>query len=195
METSVWWGSLQGVKASQQMKSTGRSADAIFSDPEEILNSVCWKVLSKWNFFLLHIFLCGVPRESTPNFGPRSTKLVGTVRVTKKTHIVNGGGPNRNYGETPIFAFYKRMRRRRIAWEIFLFLWHWFDQMTDGWEERFAGEDLISGQAQLTHTTYSTFSSFSALECKEALFEENGQFDSYWLGSWVLIEVTSLFPN
>ena len=44
--------------------------------------------------------------------------------------------------------------------------------MTDGWEERFAGEDLISGQAQLTYTTYSTFSPFSAVEFKEALFEK-----------------------
>ena len=33
--------------------------------------------------------------------GPRSTKLVGTIRVTKKiTHIDNG--PGRNYGETVI---------------------------------------------------------------------------------------------
>ena len=35
--------------------------------------------------------------------GPRSTKLVGTIRVTKKmTHIDNGPGPGRNYGETAI---------------------------------------------------------------------------------------------
>ena len=42
--------------------------------------------------------------ESTLNFGPRSTKLVGTIQVTKKmTYIDNGGGPNRNYGETAVF--------------------------------------------------------------------------------------------
>ena len=35
--------------------------------------------------------------------GPRSTKLVGTIRLTKKmTHIDNGPSPGRNYGETAI---------------------------------------------------------------------------------------------
>ena len=54
------WGALQGVKAPQQIKSSGRSADAIFSDAEEIFKSVCFE----------------------------KTKLVGTIRVTKTTHIV-----------------------------------------------------------------------------------------------------------
>ena len=171
-----------------------------FSDAEEILNSVCWKVLRKWDFFFFTYFCVGVPRESTPNFGPRSTKLVGTVRVTKKTHIVNGGGPNRNYGETPIFAFYKRMRRRRIAWEIFLFLWHWFDQMTDGWEERFAGEDLIFDQLWVKLNWLMLLTQHVHPFCSGMqMFEENksncGKFDSCCFDSWVLIGVVSGFPN
>ena len=45
------------------------------------------------------------PRQSTPNFGLRSTKLVGTIQVSKKmTHTGNEGGPDWIYGETAIFA-------------------------------------------------------------------------------------------
>ena len=48
--------------------------------------------------------------ECTLNFGPRSTKLVGTIRVTKKmTHIDNGPGPGRNYGETAAFTFCRKV--------------------------------------------------------------------------------------
>ena len=67
------------------------------------------------NFVIFHLFY-GIlwvggwgrpPMESTPNFGPRSTKFVGTIQVSKKmTHIDNGGGPNRNYGETAVFAIF-----------------------------------------------------------------------------------------
>ena len=47
------------------------------------------------------------PRQSTTNFGLRSTKLVGTIQVSKKmTHIENGGGPDLNYGETGVFAVF-----------------------------------------------------------------------------------------
>ena len=47
------------------------------------------------------------PRQSTPNFGLWSTKLVGTIQVSKKmTHIDNGGGPNSNYGEMAVFAVF-----------------------------------------------------------------------------------------
>ena len=44
---------------------------------------------------------------STLNFGPRSTKLHGTIWATKKmTHIDNGPGLGRNYGETwNVFTF------------------------------------------------------------------------------------------
>ena len=48
--------------------------------------------------------------ECTLNFGPRSTKLVGTIRVTKKmTHTDNGPGPGRNYGETAAFTFCRKV--------------------------------------------------------------------------------------
>ena len=43
---------------------------------------------------------------STPNFGPISTKLGGTVWAIKKmTQNDNGQGPGRNYGETDVFTF------------------------------------------------------------------------------------------
>ena len=46
---------------------------------------------------------------STPNFGPSLTKLVGTIRVTKKmTHNDNGAGPGRIYGETVVFTFCRK---------------------------------------------------------------------------------------
>ena len=85
-----------------------------FSDPEEILNSVCWKVLRKLDFFLLHIFLCGGARQGkvTLTLVRDQRNLLGPSVSQKNTHIVNGGGPNSNYGETPLFAFYNRMRRR-----------------------------------------------------------------------------------
>ena len=41
--------------------------------------------------------------ENGSSGGPQSTKLVGTIRVTKKmSHIDNGPSPGRNYGETAI---------------------------------------------------------------------------------------------
>merc|ERR1711894_846686 len=46
---------------------------------------------------------------STPNFGPILTKLVGTIRVTKKmTHNDNGAGPGQIYGETAVFTFCRK---------------------------------------------------------------------------------------
>ena len=64
------------------------------------------------------------PKQSTPNFGLRSTKLVGTLWVGQKmTHNDIGGGPNRNYGETANFAVFaifakqnakKRQKRRSL---------------------------------------------------------------------------------
>ena len=51
-----------------------------------------------------------ISKGSTLNFGPRSTKLVGTIRVTKKmTHTDNGPGPGRNYGETAAFTFCRKV--------------------------------------------------------------------------------------
>ena len=41
--------------------------------------------------------------ENGSSGGPQSTKLVGTIRVTKKmSHIDNGHSPGQNYGETAI---------------------------------------------------------------------------------------------
>ena len=46
---------------------------------------------------------------STPNFETYLTKLVGTIRVTKKmTHNDNGAGPGRIYGETAVFTFCRK---------------------------------------------------------------------------------------
>ena len=47
---------------------------------------------------------------STLNFGPISTKLGGTVRAIKKmTQKDNGPGPGRNYGETGVFTFGRKV--------------------------------------------------------------------------------------
>ena len=47
---------------------------------------------------------------TTLNFGPISTKLGGTVRVIKKmTQKDNGPGPGRNYGETGVFTFDRKV--------------------------------------------------------------------------------------
>ena len=46
---------------------------------------------------------------STPNFETYLTKLVGTIRVTKKmTNFDYGDGPGRNYGETAVFTFCRK---------------------------------------------------------------------------------------
>ena len=48
---------------------------------------------------------------STPNFGPRSTKLGWNTRGTKKMIWgANGAGPDRNYGETAVFAFGRKAK-------------------------------------------------------------------------------------
>ena len=47
---------------------------------------------------------------TTLNFGPISTKLGGIVRVIKKmTQKDNGPGPGRNYGETGVFTFGRKV--------------------------------------------------------------------------------------
>ena len=47
---------------------------------------------------------------STLNFGPFSTKLGGIVRAIKKiTQNDNGHGPGRNYGETAVFTFGRKV--------------------------------------------------------------------------------------
>ena len=47
---------------------------------------------------------------TTLNFGPISTKLGGMVRVIKKmTQKDNGPGPGRNYGETGVFTFGRKV--------------------------------------------------------------------------------------
>ena len=46
----------------------------------------------------------------TPDFGPISTKLGGTVQTIKKmTQKDNGPGPGRNYGETGVFTFGRKV--------------------------------------------------------------------------------------
>ena len=47
---------------------------------------------------------------TTLNFGPISTKLKGTVRAIKKmTRKDNGPGPGRNYEETGVFTFGRKV--------------------------------------------------------------------------------------
>ena len=49
-------------------------------------------------------------KKKTLNFGPISTKLGGTVRAIKKmTQKDNGPGPGRNYGETGVFTFGRKV--------------------------------------------------------------------------------------
>ena len=49
-------------------------------------------------------------RATTLNFGPISTKLGGIVRVIEKmTQKDNGPGPGRNYGETGVFTFGRKV--------------------------------------------------------------------------------------
>ena len=44
------------------------------------------------------------------NFGPFSTKLDGTIWAIKKmTQNGNGPGPGRNYGETAVFTFSRKV--------------------------------------------------------------------------------------
>ena len=51
-----------------------------------------------------------VRRATTLNFGPISTKLGGIVRTIKKiTQKDNGPGPGRNYGETGVFTFGRKV--------------------------------------------------------------------------------------
>ena len=46
-----------------------------------------------------------------PNFATYLTKLVGTMRVTKKmTNFDYGDGPGRNYGETAVFTFCRKAK-------------------------------------------------------------------------------------
>ena len=53
---------------------------------------------------------CPISIISTLNFGPWSTKLGGTIRATKKmTHIDNGHCHSRNYGETTVFTFCRKV--------------------------------------------------------------------------------------
>ena len=60
--------------------------------------------------FLAVLGLCRFISISTLNFGPFSTKLGGTVRAIKKmTQKDNGLGPGRNYGETGVFTFGRKV--------------------------------------------------------------------------------------
>ena len=54
--------------------------------------------------------LCHDRGIATLNFGPISTKFGGTVRAFKKmTQKENGPGPGRNYGETGVFTFGRKV--------------------------------------------------------------------------------------
>ena len=60
--------------------------------------------------FLAVLGLCHDRGAPTLNFGPISTKFGGTVRAIKKmTQKDNGPGPGRNYGETGVFTFGRKM--------------------------------------------------------------------------------------
>ena len=60
--------------------------------------------------FLALLGLCRFISISTLNFGPFSTKLGGTVRTIKKmTQNDNGPCPGRNYRETGVFTFGRKV--------------------------------------------------------------------------------------
>ena len=69
--------------------------------------SVIYRGSSRFLAILGNSHVRGVP---TLNFGPISTKLGGTVRAIKKmTQKDNGPGPGRNYGETGVFTFGRKV--------------------------------------------------------------------------------------
>ena len=60
--------------------------------------------------FLAVLGLCHDRGIATLNFGPISTKLGGIVRAIKKmTQKDNGPDPGRNYGETGVFTFGRKV--------------------------------------------------------------------------------------
>ena len=82
----------------------------IQSTPQKICVFQVLVIFQGSPLFLAVFGLChdrGVP---TLNFGPISTKLGGTIRAIKKmTQKDNGPGPGRNYGETGVFTFGRKV--------------------------------------------------------------------------------------
>ena len=83
----------------------------IQTTPKKISLSELWVIFQGTPLFLAvlghsHITII----ISTLNFGPSSTKLGGTVQAIKKmTQKDNGRGPGRNYGETGVFTFGRKV--------------------------------------------------------------------------------------
>ena len=85
-------------------------------------NFPIWTTPKKISVFELGVIFWGSPLflavfghshvrgATTLNFGPISTKLGGIVRAIKKmTQKDNGPGPGRNYGETGVFTFGRKV--------------------------------------------------------------------------------------
>ena len=93
------------------MKGTFDPLD-VFMAPDVIPKSTYWPGVIFWGspLFLAVFGHSHVRGATTLNFGPISTKLGGIVRAIKKmTQKDNGPGPGRNYGETGVFTFGRKV--------------------------------------------------------------------------------------
>ena len=78
--------------------------------PKKISVSELWVIFWGSPLFLAVFGHSHVRGATTLNFGPISTKLGGIVRAIKKmTQKDNGPGPGRNYGETGVFTFGRKV--------------------------------------------------------------------------------------
>ena len=78
--------------------------------PEKISVSKLWLIFRGSPLFLAVLGLCQFAIISTLNFGLISMKLGGTVQAIKKmTQNDSGPGPGRNYGETDVFTFGRKV--------------------------------------------------------------------------------------
>ena len=82
----------------------------IQTTPKKNSVSELWVIFQGSPLFLALLGLCQFISISTLNFGPFSAELDGTVRAIKKmTQNDNGLGPGRNYEETAVFTFGRKV--------------------------------------------------------------------------------------
>ena len=104
-QNPIFWG--QGVKI---LVPSYRDSNKTTSTPKKF--SVSGLGVFFWGspLFLAVFGHSHVRGATTLNFGPISTKLGGIVRAIKKmTQKDNGPGPGRNYGETGVFTFGRKV--------------------------------------------------------------------------------------
>ena len=76
----------------------------------KIFVSELWAIFQGSPLFMALLGLCLFIDISSLNFGLFSAKLGGTVRTIKKmTQKDNGPSPGRNYGETGVFTFGRKV--------------------------------------------------------------------------------------